>query len=437
MYNIIDIILYGRRKLKKKILKYISAPFVFSVIGCLLLLLVSFIPQSMVQKNASASAQQIAAHKSMIPRYINFWDWSYASDLHTDTLIVMGGYNLNNPSAVLLNPYRSIQQEGGDISQSFIELVDEGKPNDTDYVRYWQGFRVIIRPLLVLLPYFQIRQVGSWVFFVLLMITIAAIAQRKGMAAAVCFALAIVLVNPAIISHSLQYLPCFILAFLAILFLIYTENYSFDRVFVFSIFGMLTQFFDFYTAPIVVCGLPLLVWIMLDNENNHFLTILKSTLSWLYGYASIWLVKLLMVSVFTDVNGIADGLGAFFGRIGLKEVEVIKESYNFIDAFVAAWDMVTPGATGAIALAAVVLLVAVSAVIIWKTKGMNALISSCAYLAVAALPIIWFAAAAQPTVIHAYFQYRPLAVFFAGVFLFAAQALPFKEKRFFLFCSRY
>ena len=421
--------------MKKNILKYIAIPFIAGIIGWALLLLVSFIPQSIVQKNASASAAQLDAD-SMLPRYINFWDWSYGFDNHTDTLIMMGGYNLTSEdfSSALLNPYRNVQKYEGEetyISDAFIELVDEGAENDTVYVRYWQGFRIFIRPMLVMFPYFQLRQVVSWAFFGLMFFMLAALAERKGIFASLCFGLAIILVNPSIISHSLQFTPCFILSFVAILFLLFTERLTFDRGLAFCVFGILTQYFDFYTAPIAVCGLPLLVWIMIDDSDCcRFKTIIKSFLAWGYGYVSMWLVKLLMVTIFTDVNGIADGIGAFLGRIGVKDTTAATSEYTPVGAFIAAWDMVTPGATGAVALAAVAALVVISAIVIWKKQGFKELVNSSAYLAVAAFPIIWFAAACQPTTIHAYFQYRPLVVFFAGVFLFALQATPLKDRNF-------
>ena len=419
--------------MKKSVLKYIAAPFIGGAIGLLLLFAVSLIPQSMVQNNASASAHHLAADH-ITPKYINIWDWSYASDNHTDTLIMMESYNLDSFQDALLNPYRGVQKYEGEetyLNDAFVELVDEGAENDTVYVRYWQGFRIFIRPMLLLFPYFQLRQVVSWVFFGLMFFMLAALAERKGIFASLCIGLAVILVNPSIISHSLQYTPCFILSFAAILFLLFTEQLTFDRGLAFCVFGMLTQYFDFYTAPIAVCGLPLLVWLMIDESGkNRFVTIIKSFIAWIYGYVSIWLVKLLFVTLFTDVNGLADGLGSFLGRIGVKEVENIKGEYSPLGAFVTVWDMVTPGATGAVALAAVALLVAVSAVVIWRKYGFAQLVESGAYLVVAAFPLIWFAAACQPTTIHAYFQYRPLVVFFAGVFLFALEATPLKERNF-------
>ena len=43
-------------------------------------------------------------------------------------------------------------------------------------------------------------------------------------------------------------------------------------------------------------------------------------------------------------------------------------------------------------------------------------------LIVMLLPLVWYAVAAQPSCIHAWFQYRSLAVLFFGAFLFISRA---------------
>ena len=117
--------------MKKSVLKYIAAPFIGGAIGLLLLFAVSLIPQSMVQNNASASAHHLAADH-ITPKYINIWDWSYASDNHTDTLIMMESYNLDSFQDALLNPYRGVQKYEGEDSgmpdfetSSLMEKVQE------------------------------------------------------------------------------------------------------------------------------------------------------------------------------------------------------------------------------------------------------------------------------------------------------------------------
>ena len=414
--------------MKKNIFKYIVTPIIAGIIGSLLLVLVSFIPQSAIQKNAEISAEQLCAD-GIYPKYINIWDISYRFDQQTDTLIMMGAYNLDDAKDALINPYRKAQNADEYTMDAFRKVVTEGAENDMVYVRYWQGFRILLRPLLLLLPYFEIRHIVSWVFFGLLFAMLAALAERKGVGTAICIGASIILVNPSIISHSLQFTPCFILSFIYVLFLIFTENKRYDRALAFCLFGILTQYFDFYTVPVLTCGLPLIVLLILDDDfAKGIKTVAKSFAAWAYGYISMWLVKLVMVPLFTDVNGISDGLGAFSKRIGIEKEVGLEAAYSPVDALLAVWDMITPGATGAFFLIVTFLIVTVSALVIWKKQGFKTLMQTSVLLVVAALPIIWHICAAQPTVIHAFFQYRDMAVFFAGVFLFALKATPLWDK---------
>ena len=161
-------------------------------------------------------------------------------------------------------------------------------------------------------------------------------------------------------------------------------------------------------------------------------TVFNAMLSWMYGWVSMWLVKLLFVTIFTDINGFKDGFGSFATRVGINIAEDYADAYDPIKAITKVWETTLPGIFLKVSVVAIIIVVMLSAVFILKSKGVNVLLSDLSFLLVAAVPFIWFAVAAQPTVIHSYFQYRSIAVFFAGVFLFAAQALPFKEKRFFL-----
>ena len=74
----------------------------------------------------------------------------------------------------------------------------------------------------------------------------------------------------------------------------------------FMILGMTTMFFDFYTAPLITLGLPLLGWLICDNYSAHpapvkkqALWSLKALAVWFGSYVSMWLTKLVLTEVFT------------------------------------------------------------------------------------------------------------------------------------------
>lgn len=58
------------------------------------------------------------------------------------------------------------------------EVVNQGAENETNYVRYWMGFRMFVRPLLLIGSYYDIRKIVAITFFVLLFAALIGITKR-------------------------------------------------------------------------------------------------------------------------------------------------------------------------------------------------------------------------------------------------------------------
>lgn len=171
-------------------------------------------------------------------------------------------------------------------------------------------------------------------------------------------------------------------------------------------------------------GLPVLVLLSLDGCGRRRWRTLGQTLAaWLYGYGVMWLVKLLAVTAFTGENGFADGFRSLAGRVGLIKVGGLEEMYGVGAALKTVWWVCAPGESEKELFLLLALLTAGGGLLILRRRGSRELLSCGAFLAVAAVPILWFCCAAQPTRIHAWFQYRSIAVSYAGVFLFAMQGV--------------
>ena len=91
----------------------------------------------------------------------------------------------------------------------------------------------------------------------------------------------------------------------------------------FFIIGGLTSFFDLLTAPLVTLGLPAIVLLLLRkkiNRSGHFkdyvFILLCISLSWLVGYAIIWVSKWLLASIFLHENILQDGFREVIQRTG-------------------------------------------------------------------------------------------------------------------------
>ena len=134
------------------------------------------------------------------------------------------------------------------------------------YVRYWHGFRIYVRALLSVMDYGTMRTLIMWTFFLLMAAVTAMLALKtRSVWPPVLFAAGILFVNPVVASALFQYSLCFVIAFIGMLFVPKWQKNPQSAWMGFMILGMSTMFFDFYTAPLLTLGLPLLGWLICDN----------------------------------------------------------------------------------------------------------------------------------------------------------------------------
>ena len=354
---------------------------------------------------------------------------AYIVDYNTDALIIMESYTLSSddPQSVFSNPMRY----GGEDTQrrSLMELCG-GKPANVNYVRYWMGFRIFIRPLLTIFSYEGICWLISLAFFALAFAAAALTAGRIGTRASLCLGGAVCLINPAIAAHSPQIACCFLLGFAFCLYILGRDGRSCNYTAAFCAFGALTQYFDFYTAPLVTLGFPLLILLETGRRSERSLRqTLRCCGAWMYGYAAMWLCKLALTGIFTDINGLEDGLASLGGRLGVRVVEGLEEYYSAARALKSVWGTAFPGSLTVPAALLFAAAVVISGFVYLLRGSREERELAASELIVMLLPLIWYAAAAQPSCIHAWFQYRSLAVLFFGAFLLISRAAVIMKRR--------
>lgn len=129
-----------------------------------------------------------------------------------------------------------------------------------------------------------------------------------------------------------------------------------------------------------------------------------------------------LTGMFTDINGLEDGFSSLSGRLGVKVVEGFEEYYSAARALKSVWGTAFPGSLTIPAALLFTAAVVISG-LVYLLRGSRAERGLAASeLIVMLLPLVWYAVAAQPSCIHAWFQYRSLAVLFFGAFLFISRA---------------
>lgn len=410
----------------KKLLKFILIPVICAVSVSVLFVAVALIPQSAIQKNASLSAEQLISQPQW-PTVINNGDASYTLDNYTDSQILMQSYNLNmdEPKSVFSNPKHISAANKNNMAVALNEVVNEGAENETYYIYYWMGFRIFIRPLLLFTSYNGIRKIVALLFWVLLFTALITVAKKANTKTAICLGIAIALINPAIVSQSLQFSCLFLLTCVFLIYLCCFRKETTPLTVVFCTFGVLTQIFDFYTTPIITYGIPILVWYAMSNTlptSKKFGIGFKCLITWGWGYGFVWILKLVFATCFSGINAFAMGFKAFAGRTGIVVVEELADKYDALKALKSVWFTIFSDPFGKVVFCIAVLAIFVFMVLIYLKKGLFQLFDRSMPLFAAALPVIWYIIAAQPTVIHAWFQYRSLVVMIFGIAIFMANS---------------
>lgn len=401
-----------------KFLKYLTVYVLLVVLGVGMLFLSGLCPQDRVERNYLLSLDEI--EPEWTNRNILRQEWgSYALDDWTEVIILSLSTYMDvkdAPESVLKNAY---PLEDDFTLEDARETVENHEPADVFYVRYWHGFRIYVRALLSVMDYGTMRTLLMWTFFLLMSAATLMLAfQTRSVWPPMLFAAGILFVNPVVASALFQYSVCFVIAFIGMLFVPKWIRKPRSAMMGFMVLGMATQFFDFYTTPLLTLGLPLLGWLIClayDAEpvsaKKMLLLSLKALGVWFAAYVSMWLVKLTLTTLFTDQNAFASAWGSAVVRLGIEKAPEYLIRYDKIAAIVTAfkhlfdWPMLV--------IFAVVLLAAAAAMALMRTSR-ESYMRGLVMLAVAMLPILWTLVATQPMNMHAHFQYRILAVTMLG-----------------------
>ena len=163
----------------KKIIKYITVFLIMIIMFCTILTLTSAIPKQFIEKKVNESAEILTQQKDMFFVLIRFKKIYMLFDNYTDALMINTAYSINSKtpfySAIVarknyIDGTTEVihKDEVGELKSDskYEELTQVGDLNDTlnnntkesfEYARYWHGYLILLRPLLIFFNITQIR----------------------------------------------------------------------------------------------------------------------------------------------------------------------------------------------------------------------------------------------------------------------------------------
>lgn len=371
-----------------------------------------------------SSIEQIS-QEGLYPRPFDSGDPSNQLYNFTDITILQGAIYLNTEedwTCIFMNPrYMGSYPEdfqGNTRIQSLTDATDGAEPNDC-YYRYWQGFRVYVRPLLIFMDYASIRGFAALIFLLLFVAAVITVYCFSGLAACAGLTLSVALMNVPVLSSSLQFIPCFCIAFLSVILLPHILA-RMPRVHITSVFfliGAATQFFDFYTSPVITLVIPLLFVVSMEQPGRKSAALAARCLpAWALGYGLLWIMRLTLVSLVSGSNAYVSVFSSFAMWTGLAADEV-HAHITFAGTMSSVMSMLLLPKYKYFLFA---LLLFLLAVLIVRAARRELQTPRFIFLALAALPVLWLMAAYKASGTHYWFQYRMLAGSLYGCLLFYA-----------------
>lgn len=211
--------------------------------------------------------------------------------------------------------------------------LKEKPDEEKTYARYWHGYLVFLKPLLLLLDYADIRILNMIVQVFLFSFLIANMVEKGYKQYLVPLLAAEAVINPIAIAMSMQFSSIY---YIVIISLLYLTNQEVDYIIkkdyiIFTLIGVATAFFDFLTYPIAAFGMAA-SFVLVKNKDadwkKNIILVLKWGVFWGIGYGGMWSCKWLISSIILQENVIREVMQQ--ALLHTSDVVVMGERYNVL-----------------------------------------------------------------------------------------------------------
>jgi hypothetical protein len=296
------------------------------------------------------------------------------------------------------------------------------------YARYWHGYQVILRPILILFSYSSIRFLNTFIIFGMFCWCLILFNNRIGRLASIAFFLSMMSIKLFIVPMSMQFTNLVLLSLLLIIITSYilppkkdlTESDYLKEYRLFFCIGSLTSFFDLLTVPLLPVGMVLLFIIMWHYKScQRVISIkqeIKYLLVWLVGYALTWISKWVLADGLYNFHVISNGVNQVIYRIGgtYSAAEGGKQASRFLAFSYNLKMLFAPfDKTKVMVLGCIIIIGWLVIKHYYRRTAINTnFVRSILFIAV--LPWIWYICIPNHSQLHAWFTYRSQAYAVAG-----------------------
>lgn len=416
---------------KSSFLKYLVMLTVSIIVGMILLIAVYLLPVREMKANVARSSE-IFNYERIYPQIVHGYQYMRL-DNYTDS-IMLGAAIYDGTESLLLkavnNYHIGSAQIAPDLAMTnYANEVSAYEYNADAYPRYWHGYLVPLKLLLLFFDYGDIRILNFFLQSFLLCMIIRKLYRIKMEAYAPAFMVMIFVLNPMTTALSLQYSSIYYITLFSTLWLLHligsrkVEEQKWNSLF--FITGIATSYFDFLTYPLVPFGVLFVCYLIVNGDKITFYstkTLLHKAVLWGCGYAGMWSGKWILGSLLIRKNLFEDALCQVLLRMSAGFYDG-KEGYTRLDALfrnigvLLKWPFAIAILCGGGWLLLSVLQKKITAQILWSNAGIIFWMTG-----TAVLPVGWLLVTSGHAYGHYYFTYKEFgvsafALFCLGIYL--------------------
>lgn len=420
----------GRKHIIKRAIYAVGILGIAILTGMLLLCLVYMLPAERMQGHVARDVELLQEEGN----YSVFWEGVFermhpgninvrtfflnnrgmARDNHTDAIMLGNAVYDDKDKNILekaLGVYRYVDESQMPISslQAFLDKENVGGGEEVSYPRYWHGYLIVLKPLLCIFTYSQIRIFNVLLQSILLILLSIKLSKKTNWRYSVCLSGGALAVFPFVVPLCMQYSTAtYVMLFGCIIYLNHIDYWERDNriLYYFMLVGIVTSYVDFLTYPIITLGGLLVIGVLVTGERTGY--IIKNSAMWCLGYFGMWFGKWMAASIILKENVINDGFEQMVFRTSNATDTMAGKKISALSAVFANFSSMTN-----IYYIVVFLLLFIFLISVVKKQRefrLKNIVKQRHFLWVALYPFIWYAVLKNHSYDHSSFTYRALFV---------------------------
>ena len=424
--------------MKNTLIQIVKYTLVFIILICVYLaslICSSIIPTKWIESNSKKSSEEIITYggEKEIVRIGNKYVIAF---LFTDALMLNTAYSIDTSTPLEspmlarknyipgqtqrvfmdlngnLGASENYKADNGDIYQvpEFYGLMHgENIADSFEYARYWHGYLIFLRPLLVIMDYQGIRTLMQVITIILMIVMLGLIAKKINWQIAVMFLIGFLSIDIFIAARAFNAICVFIIAIVSTIFILLKKDSEKNIAINFFVIGSVTSFIDLLTTPLVTLGIPIIVYLLLIQKNGKnlkecLIELVKICLMWGIGYGLTWATKWILVQLMYNRPIIQNALTQ-------AQVRTVTNKTTFLNMMINIGNFLSYE----VIFANIMIMISYAIIMLVKNRNKelnikNNIVQSIPYLIVAMMPLAWYAVLKQHSMIHRFFTYRALVI---------------------------